>query len=366
MRILSVYYTHKPGGFCKRLYRLLDALSARGHEVTYLCLDRPEGKLSSAVQFQQIPFPTKVRAGVFFWLLFILWTPAYLCFAAARLKPDRYLVFGAFYSSMVLLASRLFHRAPVVLFLRSLVFKINEITEKPFVIRKISSLVDSIGILTATKVVVMSEAMKLELLSFLGRSPKQMSILPNDLPNITKANSKARTGTLSCVASGVADKRKNILFLVKAFGELDKKYPGQASLHVLGAGPELESIKRYAAEQKIQNCQFIGWVSTPEKYLEGCDLFIHAALHEGISNSVLEALAVGRPVLLSDIAEHREILPDEMVLFSIQGTQELVSKIARIIDGQVQLSQLASACDGLAEKLRFDWDLAGSELVIKL
>ena len=41
MKVLSVYYTHKPGGFCKRLYRLLNAMQNSGHEVHYLCLDAP-------------------------------------------------------------------------------------------------------------------------------------------------------------------------------------------------------------------------------------------------------------------------------------------------------------------------------------
>ena len=43
-------------------------------------------------------------------------------------------------------------------------------------------------------------------------------------------------------------------------------------------------------------------------YLQAVDYFISASSDEGLPNSVLEALATGLPVLLSDIPSHREIL----------------------------------------------------------
>jgi len=44
----------------------------------------------------------------------------------------------------------------------------------------------------------------------------------------------------------------------------------------------------------------------------GCTIYINASLHEGSSNAVLEAIAAGCPILLSDIPENRDFgLPAE-------------------------------------------------------
>ncbi|MDZ4785063.1 MAG: hypothetical protein SGJ02_03190, partial [bacterium] len=68
MRVASVYYTHKPGGFCKRLYRLLNVLAEAQHQVTYFTLDQPPpSSLSTNINIRIIPFPFQDRSGLLFW-----------------------------------------------------------------------------------------------------------------------------------------------------------------------------------------------------------------------------------------------------------------------------------------------------------
>ncbi len=45
-----------------------------------------------------------------------------------------------------------------------------------------------------------------------------------------------------------------------------------------------------------------------EDYLGAVDVFVSASLTEGCPNAVMEAMACGLPVVLSDIPAHREIL----------------------------------------------------------
>ncbi|MFA6630835.1 MAG: glycosyltransferase family 4 protein [Kiritimatiellia bacterium] len=95
-------------------------------------------------------------------------------------------------------------------------------------------------------------------------------------------------------------KGKNIEFLINAFQEreLSKKYL------VIAGFVEPELLQKY---QKLQNTIFIGKVNNLKDYLHVADYFISASLHEGMPNAVLEAMAVGTPVLLSDIPSHIEI-----------------------------------------------------------
>lgn len=76
---------------------------------------------------------------------------------------------------------------------------------------------------------------------------------------------------------------------------------------LLGEGPLLASLKeKYEAYNR--NVLFAGFVFNTDEYLQAADLFISTSRLEGMPNGVLEALASGLPVLLSDIPQHMEIL----------------------------------------------------------
>lgn len=106
--------------------------------------------------------------------------------------------------------------------------------------------------------------------------------------------------TLSITVSSKL-KGKNIEFLIKTFQTevFFKKYL------VIAGFVEPELMQKY---QNLKNIIFVGQVSNLKDYLQAADYFISASLHEGMPNAVLEAMAVGTPVLLSDIPSHIEII----------------------------------------------------------
>lgn len=102
--------------------------------------------------------------------------------------------------------------------------------------------------------------------------------------------------------------RKNMAFIVEAFSQYIAGNKG--SLLILGDGPEMATLK---GSLRSPNIHFIGNVPNVAEYLQASDYFISASLSEGLPNTVLEALAAGLPVLLSDITSHKEIA-DELSL----------------------------------------------------
>ena len=76
-------------------------------------------------------------------------------------------------------------------------------------------------------------------------------------------------------------------------------------LCLLGDGPLQASCVRAT---RSKNFIFRGHVNNVGDYLNAADGFISTSLSEGMPNSVLESLAYGVPVILSDIAPHQEIL----------------------------------------------------------
>lgn len=106
------------------------------------------------------------------------------------------------------------------------------------------------------------------------------------------------------IATGSMIPRKRIDETVDAF--LAGKPHEDAELWLLGDGILLEDLKaKYAGEK---NVRFLGKQSQVSRYLSAADVFVSSSESEGMPNAVLEALACGLPVFLSDIPQHLEVL----------------------------------------------------------
>lgn len=106
------------------------------------------------------------------------------------------------------------------------------------------------------------------------------------------------------VYCGQMIERKNQRFLLEAFRDhfpSDNMY-----LLLLGDGADYPAL--YGEFGKIQNIDFRGDVEHVNDYLKACDVYISTSKSEGMPNGVLEAMASGLPVILSDIVQHREII----------------------------------------------------------
>lgn len=369
MRILACYYTHKPGGFCKRLYRLMAALVTRGHSVDYYTLDQPPLAVSNAgVHVHLIPFPLKQRSGVIFWGLFLLIAPLLLIQAAYVKRPDRIVAFGAFYAAL-LRPVRALTGVQLTVFIRSLVFKINELNNLPMAVQALSNAVDHFGLSGADTVVCMSNCMAEEIGRKFGTIRGKIRILSNDLPtpNIKgKAldlGTSVNNETLVIGCSGVLDTRKNVLLAIQACGNFSLAHdPQKVLLVIAGAGPLLNQYRFYVEERQIKNVKFLGWQESLANLYASCQLVVHPSLHEGVSNSLLEAIADGLPILASNCPEHKELLVNPDLLFEPEATA-LTRKLQYILDTPQALIDLRSKTQQLRTQLSFDWDKAACSTI---
>jgi len=65
-------------------------------------------------------------------------------------------------------------------------------------------------------------------------------------------------------------------------------------------------------------------------------LFIHASASEGLSYALLEAMSYGCPVLVSDIAENKEVLHTLGTTFKNNDLQDCSAKLAALLSDPVQ------------------------------
>ena len=100
---------------------------------------------------------------------------------------------------------------------------------------------------------------------------------------------------------GHLSERKDPMMIVRSFKKLLDLNPHQV-LVFIGSGPLEASLRT----DESDSVRFLGRVDNPVAFLQASDYFISASKAEGLPNSVLEALATGLPVCLSDIGPHRE------------------------------------------------------------
>lgn len=131
---------------------------------------------------------------------------------------------------------------------------------------------------------------------------------------------------------GHLSKLKNPLFLIEHW---KSNYSGNHTNHlvIVGSGPL--NYKCKIASVDVPNIHLPGYVTNVEEYLKSADYFLSASKAEGMPNAILEALACGLPVILSDIPPHRDIMKMGSLigsLFEIDSHESLNIAIKMVKD----------------------------------
>lgn len=117
------------------------------------------------------------------------------------------------------------------------------------------------------------------------------------------------------VSIGRLTEVKDHLTLIRAWSIVSKKLPG-ATVSILGDGPLHGSLAREIRNLGLEEDVYLrGNVPGAENTLKDYDCLINCSAMEGQPNVVLEAIANGCPLILSDIPAHRECVNLESAAF---------------------------------------------------
>lgn len=102
------------------------------------------------------------------------------------------------------------------------------------------------------------------------------------------------------VAAGRICRQKGFDLLINAMPAILQRFP-QAQLMILGEGPLEAELREQARNLGLQErVLFLGFQANPWLYLKHADAFILPSRYEGLPNVLLEALALGTRVVVSD------------------------------------------------------------------
>jgi len=136
--------------------------------------------------------------------------------------------------------------------------------------------------------------------------------------------------------------RKGVDVLLRAWRELVQTIP-QARLIIVGDGEEAPALQQLASELGIEHrVHFAGYQDNVVEYLQMADVFVFPSFAEGLSNSLLEAMACGLPIVTTDVEGNKEAIVDgeNGLLVPAVDPTELSSALSKVI-----------TCRSLADRL---------------
>ncbi len=103
---------------------------------------------------------------------------------------------------------------------------------------------------------------------------------------------------------------KNFHGLIRAFAEVQKRH-NDALLLIVGSGPLRERLLLLASSLGLaESVIVLPWARDVVSYYKTCDLYVQPSLYEGWGLAVVEAMASGAPVLMTNVGIAGELVRD--------------------------------------------------------
>lgn len=140
---------------------------------------------------------------------------------------------------------------------------------------------------------------------------------------------------------------KGIFEYIESAKIVKSKYP-EAKIQIVGFFDSNPSaIFQEEIQQDIDDgtIEFLGRHADVTPYLENCSVFVLPSYHEGTPKSVLEAMAVGRPIITTDSPGCKETVIDGVngFLVPVKNSKALAEKMIWTIENQSELIGMGKA-----------------------
>lgn len=144
---------------------------------------------------------------------------------------------------------------------------------------------------------------------------------------------------------------KNHMFLLKNWKTLFQRHPNAHCL-IIGMGENEQKLKTYVQEQNLKNIYFLGYRSDIPKILSQTDIVTLLSYREGLPRCVMETMAAGKPLIVTNIRGSRDLVKHGINGFvvNLDDDQSLIEYFTKLINdkdlrkkmGQASLKEIQS------------------------
>lgn len=189
---------------------------------------------------------------------------------------------------------------------------------------------------TADCFIALNPQVEDELIS-LGVSPEIIHQIPNGVvlePENPKQDYVIRD-KVTILFVGRLHPQKGVEDLIRAFEISSRTLPDISwSLKIAGSGYLRNKLEQLSEHLSVNDkVEFLGEIEDPDSLYLDADIFLLPSHSEGMSNSLLEALAHGLPVIASDIPGNHDLIVDQEngLLFEENNYEELAEELVRVV-----------------------------------
>lgn len=213
----------------------------------------------------------------------------------------------------------------------------------------------SIFINNTNAFIAVSNDIKIKISKEMNISPNKIFVvhngisIPSNKKDTIEPNSKlfnlisAENDCYNICCVGRLVKIKNYSTLIEAFSLL-RGNTHKTKLFIVGDGPDRIILETLIQKLDLADSVFLtGFTNDVQSILIRCNLFVIPSYYEGISISLLEAMANGLPVIASDVGGNKEIIEHRTngFLFNPYNKFELYKYMLEIIDN-IELNRFFS------------------------
>ncbi|MEQ9462271.1 MAG: glycosyltransferase [Haliea sp.] len=179
---------------------------------------------------------------------------------------------------------------------------------------------------------------------------------PPDMPEGFLLSGARVVGTVGRLAT-VKDQQT----LIRALAHIFKESPQQRQTLrciLVGDGPERGALATSIADHGLEDCVWLAGDRDDIPELLACmDVFVLPSLGEGISNTVLEAMATGLPVVATRVGGNPELVEDGVtgLLVPVGDAQTLAKAMLGLVDDPARCELMGRAAVARIQT-DFDWE----------
>jgi glycosyltransferase involved in cell wall biosynthesis len=183
--------------------------------------------------------------------------------------------------------------------------------------------------------------------------------LPTDAPRAGEISRWGLAGGDYVLAVGRIIRDRGLHYLIDAF----RGVSGDLKLVIVGAETPPTGYSKDLREMADGRVVFTGEVfgRALEDLYANCAVYVLASRVEGLPITVCEAMAHGRPLLLSEIPENKEVAGDAALYFNPTDAIELQSQLQALLEDQ-DLQQALSARGLERARSTFNWDRVADQI----